>query len=113
MDHLTYLRDFVYQGRYSEAFRCIKNTPNSRIGISYIKTHSINFKPNKKIFWLGEIYCFNFDHDKDRGVGLLWGHGDGYAYGFGGDSWFYSKGDGSGMLRHSLCSRYSCPWILE
>jgi len=92
MNTLTVTRDLVYQKRFTESFRLILFCKS--IGLPYIKGHSGNLNPIRKLIWLDYGYGYGYGRGDGDGYGYSWGSGSGYGSGDG-YGWGYGR---------------DCPW---
>jgi len=119
---LTTIRDLVYQSRYTESIRHIKNMPYKEIGLPYIKNHSGNLNSIRKTFWLDDGYGYNRGWGQ-RPVGFnrngwSWGIGYGYMDGSGSnlgcDRAQWGRGYAYGAFRGQGYGAFNsayCPWL--
>ncbi|MDH5523116.1 MAG: hypothetical protein OEY01_03845 [Desulfobulbaceae bacterium] len=118
MNTLTLIRDLVYQKRFTESFRLVCNPARESIGLSYIKTHSENLKPNRDSLWFdnswGAGYGCDSRYSYHSGKGFEWGDGWGYDWVKKGDGWSCGDGCGdgcgAGYWSRNGSSSHECKW---
>jgi len=115
MNHLTTLRDLIYQERFTESLRLAHNTSYRSLGLCYIKAHSKKHRPSCKSFWPDDGWGFRYligdsiNQCTGDGISYNYGIGTGYYYSIGdGFSYKYNEvGHGSYYGDHTV---FCCPW---